>query len=207
MQIDTEFTVAAPYREVWSYLLRTEDVVECIPGAEIDEKISDDDYRGHVTIKVGPLSLTLEGRATISERNHEQMMLVIAGKAKDKRGRGATDATVTAQVHAATEGSTRVTLVSDLRVSGKIAQFGRGVMKDVAQRIAEEFARNLEARIAAESDPVLAAQSSGSVGAAATVPAAGAKPADAIGGIGLVVGALTRSVGRGVPGLFGRDKN
>lgn len=205
MQIDTEFTVAAPYREVWNYLLRTEDVVECIPGAEIDEKTSDDDYKGHVTIKVGPLSLTLEGRATISERNHEQMALVIAGKAKDKRGRGATDATVTAQVHAATEDSTRVTVVSELRVSGKIAQFGRGVMKDVAQRIAEEFARNLEARIAAESAPTLATQSAASPGA--TVPLVGAKPAEAIGGIGLVVGALTRSVGRSVPGLFGRDKN
>jgi uncharacterized protein len=205
MQIDTEFTVAAPYREVWNYLLRTEDVVECIPGAEIDEKTSDDDYKGHVTIKVGPLSLTLEGQATISERNHEQMVLVIAGKAKDKRGRGATDATVTAQVHAATEDSTRVTIVSDLRVSGKIAQFGRGVMKDVAQRIAEEFARNLEARIAAESAPTLATQSAASPGA--NVPPVGAKPAEAIGGIGLVVGALTRSVGRSVPGLFGRDKN
>lgn len=198
MQIDTEFTVAAPHREVWDYLQRTEEVVECIPGAEIDEKVSADDYKGHVTIKVGPLALTLEGLATISERNQEQMMLVISGKAKDKRGRGATDATVTAQVHAASEVSTRVAIVSELRVSGKIAQFGRGVMKDVAQRIAEEFARNLEARISAESDPELAAQSAAS---------AAAKPAEAIGGIGLVVGALTRSVGRSVPGLFGRDKS
>jgi carbon monoxide dehydrogenase subunit G len=207
MQIDTEFTVAAPHREVWNYLLRTEEVVECIPGAEIDEKISNDDYNGHVTIKVGPLALTLEGLATITERNHEQMVLVISGKAKDKRGRGATDASVTAQVHATSEDSTRVAIVSDLRVSGKIAQFGRGVMKDVAQRIAEEFARNLEARISTDSAPALAAQSAASPGTAAPVPPAGAKPAEAIGGIGLVVGALTRSVGRSVPGLFGRDKS
>ncbi|MFC9353361.1 SRPBCC family protein [Arthrobacter sp. NPDC057013] len=197
MQIDTEFTVAAPQGKVWNYLQRTEEVVECIPGAEIDEKISDDEYKGHVTVKVGPLSLTLEGLAEITERNHDQMILAITGKAKDKRGRGATDATVTAQVHPAPDNSTRVAIVSDLRVSGKIAQFGRGVMKDVAQRIAEEFARNLEARIAADSDPSLATAAAGS----------GAKPAEAIGGIGLVVGALTRSVGRGVPGLFGRDKS
>lgn len=205
MQIDTEFTVAAPHRKVWDYLLRTEEVVECIPGAQIDAKISDDEYKGHVTIKLGPLALTLEGLATIQDRDHDEMVLVIAGKAKDQRGRGATDATVTAQVHAASEESTRVTIVSDLRVSGKIAQFGRGVMKDVAQRIAEEFARNLEARISAESAPALAAQA-GSAGTS-TSPLAAAKPAEAIGGIGLVVGAVTRSVGRSVPGLFGRDKS
>lgn len=199
MQIDTEFTVAAPHRRVWDYLLSTEEVVECIPGAQIDEKISDDDYRGHVTIKLGPLTLTLEGVAAITGRDHEQMVLAISGKAKDQRGRGATDASVTVQVHAASEDSTRVTIVSDVRVSGKIAQFGRGVMKDVAQRIAEEFARNLEARMSADSASAPTAQS--------TASAEGPKPAEAIGGLGLVFGALTRSVGRSVPGVFARDKS
>lgn len=195
MQIDTEFTIAASHNLVWGYLLRTEEVVECIPGAQIDEKISDDEYRGHVTIKLGPLALSLEGIATINERNHEQKVLVISGKAKDRRGRGATDASVTARVHPASEGSTRVSIVSDLRVSGKIAQFGRGVMKDVSQRLAEEFARNLEARISAESAPD---------GQPGDAPATAAAPAQAIGGIGLMVGALTRSAGRSV---FGRDKS
>jgi carbon monoxide dehydrogenase subunit G len=224
VQIDNEFVVQAPVGEVWDYLLRTEDVVECIPGAQILEKLSDDEYRGRVTVKLGPLAVNLEGVVTIDERDPAAMALAISGKAKDTKGRGSTDAKVTVNVGQSGGDAARVTLVSDIKITGKIAQFGRGVMKDVTQRIAEEFARNLEARIVAE--PVAAesghqviegedvtperatATAAPSVGAAAPGHRAAAPQASngaaAVGGIGLMLGAIARSLGRGIGALVGR---
>ena len=152
MQIDNEFQVQAPPGEVWDYLQRTEDVVECIPGAAILEKLSEDEYRGQVTVKLGPLAVVLQGTVTIDERDHGARTMKLTGRAKDTKGRGATDAGVVVEVATAGDG-TRVTLVSDIKITGKIAQFGRGVMKDVSQRIADEFARNLETRLTAPSAP------------------------------------------------------
>ena len=152
MQIDNEFQVQAPPGEVWDYLQRTEDVVECIPGAAILDKLSEDEYRGQVTVKLGPLAVVLQGTVTIDERDHGARTMKLTGRAKDTKGRGATDAGVVVEVATAGDG-TRVTLVSDIKITGKIAQFGRGVMKDVSQRIADEFARNLETRLTAPSAP------------------------------------------------------
>jgi carbon monoxide dehydrogenase subunit G len=227
VQIENEFVVQAPVGEVWDYLLRTEDVVECIPGAQILEKLSDDEYRGRVTVKLGPLAVNLEGVVTIDERDPAAMALAISGKAKDTKGRGSTDAKVTVNVGRSGGDAARVTLVSDIKITGKIAQFGRGVMKDVTQRIAEEFARNLEARIVA--DPVAvesghqviegedvsperaaatAATAAPSVSAAAPGHRAAAPQASngaaAVGGIGLMLGAIARSLGRGIGALAGR---
>jgi carbon monoxide dehydrogenase subunit G len=224
VQIDNEFVVQAPVGEVWDYLLRTEDVVECIPGAQILEKLSDDEYRGRVTVKLGPLAVNLEGVVTIDERDPAAMALAISGKAKDTKGRGSTDAKVTVNVGRSGGDAARVTLVSDIKITGKIAQFGRGVMKDVTQRIAEEFARNLEARIVA--DPVAvesahrvvegedvpperaATTAAPSVSAAAPGHRAAAPQASngaaAVGGIGLMLGAIARSLGRGIGALAGR---
>ncbi|MCW2851886.1 MAG: hypothetical protein JWM84_1550 [Nocardioides sp.] len=207
MQIDNEFQVRAQPREVWEYLQRTEDVVQCIPGAVILEKISEDEYRGQVTVKLGPLSVVLQGLVTIKERDHEAQRMSLVGRAKDTKGRGATDAGVTVDVAAEADG-TRVTLHSDIKITGKIAQFGRGVMKDVSQRIAEEFARNLEARLTApEPEPEAVMQDVGAgtvtsedAPAAAlgdraprrAEPSAG-KAASSVGGLRLVAGALVRA--------------
>ncbi|WP_416954384.1 SRPBCC domain-containing protein [Nocardioides sp. T5] len=225
MQIDNEFQVQAPPGEVWDYLQRTEDVVECIPGAAILEKVSEDEYRGQVTVKLGPLAVVLQGMVTIDERDHAGRTMKLTGRAKDTKGRGATDAGVVVDVVAAGEG-TRVTLVSDIKITGKIAQFGRGVMKDVSQRIADEFARNLEARltgpVAPTAGPATApdagpdAVAGAEPGTPAPAPRAVQAPADSgprhaatpgqaapsVGGIRLVAGALVRALGAAIGSLF-----
>ncbi|MCW2738778.1 SRPBCC domain-containing protein [Nocardioides sp.] len=219
MQIDNEFQVQAPPGEVWDYLQRTEDVVECIPGAAILEKLSEDEYRGQVTVKLGPLAVVLQGTVTIDERDHDARTMKLTGRAKDTKGRGATDAGVVVDIVAQGEG-TQVTLVSDVKVTGKIAQFGRGVMKDVSQRIADEFARNLEARLtgpvapeaqpdpvaeelpgraATPSRPVQAAPSAAGPRHAAAVPG---QAAPSVGGIRLVAGALMRALGSAIGNIF-----
>jgi carbon monoxide dehydrogenase subunit G len=214
MQIDNEFEVQAPPREVWDYLQRTDDVVECIPGATILEKVNDDAYRGQITVKMGPLAVVLQGLVTIDERDREAQKMTLTGRAKDTKGRGATDAGVVVEVVAEGDG-TRVTLQSDVKITGKIAQFGRGVMKDVSQRIAEEFARNLEARLSgpsveiAEPAPEVKAPGggiggpAGSMAAPDTAPTSGPRYAVAptgqastsVGGLRLVAGALLRTFG------------
>jgi uncharacterized protein len=218
MQIDNEFQVQAPPDEVWDYLQRTEDVVECIPGAAILEKLSDDQYRGQVTVKLGPLAVVLQGTVTIDERDHDARTMKLTGRAKDTKGRGATDAGVVVDVVAEGEG-TRVTLVSDIKITGKIAQFGRGVMKDVSQRIADEFARNLEARLTGpatpELEPTAVAEEQGGTATAAPRPvqavpadssprhaaAAPGQAAPSVGGVRLVAGALVRALGSAIGSL------
>ncbi|GAB6984298.1 SRPBCC family protein [Nocardioides pyridinolyticus] len=227
MQIDNEFRVQAPADEVWDYLQRTEDVVECIPGAAILEKLSEDEYRGQVTVKLGPLAVVLQGMVTIDERDHDARTMKLTGRAKDTKGRGATDAGVVVDLVPEGEG-TRVSLVSDIKITGKIAQFGRGVMKDVSQRIADEFARNLEARLTSPAAPEAGAEAGRATGPdavaeahpgatsaaprpAQTAPAASgprhaaatpAQAAPSVGGLRLVAGALARALGSAIGSLF-----
>jgi carbon monoxide dehydrogenase subunit G len=221
MQIDNEFRVQAPAGDVWAYLQRTDDVVDCIPGAAILAQVSEDEYLGQVTVKLGPLAVVLKGTVTIDERDHEARRMKITGRAKDTKGRGATDAGVVVQV-AAEGDATRVALESDIKITGKIAQFGRGVMKDVSQRIADEFARNLEARLTDPAVPdgtpdVVADQRAGVVTGAASddapgassagprlAPSASAHRAPSVGGIRLVLGALGRALASAVGAFFRR---
>lgn len=205
MQIDNEFQVQAPPDEVWDYLQCTEDVVECIPGAAILEMLSEDEHRGQMTVKLGPLAVVLQGVVTIDERDHDARKMKLTGRAKDTKGRGATDAGVVVDVDAEGEG-TRVTLVSDIKITGKIAQFGRGVMKDVSQRIADEFARNLEARLTSPvvpeaepgMDPDMVAEKQRGV----TSGPRQVQVAPAVGGIRLVAGALMRALGSAISSFF-----
>jgi hypothetical protein len=175
-----------------------------------------------VTVKLGPLSVVLQGMVTIDERDHDGRRMQLTGRAKDTKGRGATDAGVVVDVVAEGEG-TRVTLVSDIKITGKIAQFGRGVMKDVSQRIADEFARNLETRLTSPAAPedgpvpgpdtVAHAQPGTTSGAPRPVQVAPAGPgprhaaspgqaAQSVGGIRLVAGALVRALGSAIASLI-----
>jgi carbon monoxide dehydrogenase subunit G len=198
MRIDTEFQVNAPAEKVWDYLLKVEEVATCVPGAEILEKVSDDEFSGRVTVKVGPLGLNLQGTAIIESRDIEARVLTISGKGKDQQGRGTADASVIVRVHEADADNTRVEIEQDLRVTGRIAQFGRGVMKDLSQRLAQDFSRCLEAKIAADSaasQVATAAAGAGDVAAPRPQPAQpqAAKP---VSGLRLLTWALSRAVAR-----------
>ncbi|MEU1465657.1 SRPBCC family protein [Streptomyces sp. NPDC005727] len=198
MRIESEFHVNAPVEKVWEYLLNVDEVVTCVPGAEIVEKISEDEYLGHVTLKVGPLGLNLQGTAVIESRDEAARAITISGSAKDKQGKGGANAQVVARLTDSPEGGTQVAIEQDLRVTGRIAQFGRGVMKDVSQRLSRDFAQRLEAKIAADS-------SAGPGTAAAGQPAPQDTAAAPVGGLSLLFWAMARAVGRILRRITGRE--
>ncbi|MGV0742096.1 SRPBCC family protein [Mycolicibacterium sp. XJ870] len=145
MQLVNEFSVDAPLDIAWSTLTDIPRVVECIPGAEL-EGHDGDDYRAKVAVKVGPVGLTLSGTATVVSRDDTAHEMVVRGQARDRKGNGSAEATVTmsAREHA---GRAEVTVRTDLELGGRIAQFGSGVISQVSNRILGQFVRRLNALI------------------------------------------------------------
>jgi carbon monoxide dehydrogenase subunit G len=146
VQLVNDFVVDAPLETAWSVLSDVPRVVECIPGAQL-ESSSGDDYHASVTVKVGPVGLTLTGTATIVSRDDDGHRMVVRGTGRDRKGNGSVEATVTV-VALDRGGQSAVTVTTDLELGGRIAQFGSGVISQVSNRILGQFANRLNARIA-----------------------------------------------------------
>ena len=147
MEFENDFTVAVGVDRVWDVMTDVEKVAPCLPGARLDGLVEDSDgeqYAGGVKVKVGPITAEYKGKATIVERNKDDLSVVIRAEGRDTRGAGNAAAEVTARLSALSDESTKVTVVTDLKISGKVAQFGRGVMGDVSAKLMERFAQNLE---------------------------------------------------------------
>ena len=145
MKIEDSFTVDAPISEAWELLTNIPEIAPCLPGAKLTDE-TDGVYSGGIKIKVGPVTSEYKGSASFVEKDDETYKAVIDGKGRDVRGAGNAQALITAQMFA--EGDqTRVEISTDLKVSGKVAQFGRGVMQDVSTKLLGQFATCLEAKI------------------------------------------------------------
>ncbi|MDG2427392.1 MAG: SRPBCC family protein [Acidimicrobiales bacterium] len=149
MELNNEFDVSAPIDQVWAVLTDVERIAPCLPGAQLQE-IEGDEFRGAVKIKVGPITAQYKGAASFVERNDNSYRAVLRAEGRDTRGAGNASADITAQLEATTEG-TKVSVITDLTVTGKVAQFGRGVMADVSKKLMAQFADNLSELIS--SDP------------------------------------------------------
>jgi len=147
MEIANEFTVDAPIDVAWTTLTDIPFIAPCMPGATLEGE-EDGVYSGNVKIKVGPVTAQYKGTATFVEKDDAAKRAVIDGKGRDSRGAGNANALITAQMHDEGE-RTRVEIVTDLKVSGKVAQFGRGVMQDVSEKLLGQFADCLEGKMAA----------------------------------------------------------
>ena len=142
MKIEDSFRVEVPVEEAWNVLLDVERIAPCLPGAQLQE-VEGDEYRGIVKIKVGPITAQYKGAARIVETDEANRKVVLKAEGRDTRGQGNASALVTATLVA--EGSaTVVNIDTDLNVSGKVAQFGRGVMADVSSKLLGQFADNLK---------------------------------------------------------------
>lgn len=137
MELEHEFTVPVPVDDAWDVLLDVERMAPCMPGATIDS-VDGDTFTGRVKVKVGPVTVSYTGSASFREKDAEAHKVVVEAKGKETRGAGTAAATVTAQLYEG-EAETRVTVVTDLAITGRPAQFGRGVMDDVGKKLLGQF--------------------------------------------------------------------
>ncbi|SEF24824.1 hypothetical protein SAMN05421837_102885 [Amycolatopsis pretoriensis] len=152
MLIENSFEVAADPDEVYRFLQDAHNVAACFPGAELVEDLGEDSYRGKVKIKVGPVTAAYQGVAKVVERDPAARTAVLSADGKDTRGSGTAKARATMRVTPAGEGS-NVVLATDLTISGKLAQFGRGIMADVSGRMVGELAARVRERIEHGDEP------------------------------------------------------
>jgi len=151
MELTNDFHVAVPPSAAWSVLTDVERIAPCMPGAQLQE-IEGDEYRGVVKVKVGPITAQYKGKATFVERDEDNHRAVLKAEGRDTRGQGNASATITATLVPDGEG-THVTVQTDLTVTGKVAQFGRGVMGDVSTKLLGQFVECLETTVLGSSNP------------------------------------------------------
>lgn len=142
MDLDHEFTVEVPVAAAWAILTDLQRIAPCLPGAELTE-IDGDIYRGQVKVKVGPILAQFKGQASFVSRNDAAHTATLKGEGRDATGKGTASALITAQLTAVTPTSTKCTVHTDLTISGKVAQFGRGAMADISNKLLEQFSDNL----------------------------------------------------------------
>jgi carbon monoxide dehydrogenase subunit G len=148
MKLTNEITVPAPIDEAWELMLDVERVAPCLPGASIDGH-EGDEYKGSMKVKIGPITSNFNGTLKIDEADEEEHRAVMSAKARDSRGKGSANATITSTLAAADEG-TRVTVETELRVTGPAASFWRGVMQDVSAMLMTQFADCLATKLGRE---------------------------------------------------------
>ena len=145
MELSHHFTVPIGVEETWAHFNDIASVAECFPGAQVTEADADS-FAGSVKVKLGPIALQYNGSGTFVEKDHEAHRFVVDAKGKDKRGNGTAGAKVTVSMTDA-GGSTDVAVETDLAITGKPAQFGRGVMQDVSDKLLGQFVTCLEQRL------------------------------------------------------------
>jgi carbon monoxide dehydrogenase subunit G len=191
VELTHSFTVPASVEHTWATFMDLQEVGSCFPGATVTE-VTGDGFSGTVKVKLGPIALVYAGSGSFVERDDEAHRAVIDAKGKDKRGNGTAGATVTIQLTDAGEGTTRADVQTDLNVTGKPAQFGRGVMQDVSDKLLGQFVACIEGKVAgppAAAEPVSAPAESAAAepapvevapagtGSAGTAPAGTGTPA------------------------------
>ena len=151
MDLTHTFTVPLGVEETWGHFNDIASVAECFPGAQVTE-FDGNSFSGSCKVKLGPIALVYNGSGSFVEKDEEAHRFVVDAKGKDKRGNGTAGAHVTLSMEE-TDGSTEVTVVTDLAITGKPAQFGRGVMQDVSDKLLGQFVACLEERFVAQPEP------------------------------------------------------
>jgi len=176
VEMTHEFEVPVGADEAFAVLTDVPRIAPCMPGATLDESVGDE-FTGRVKVKVGPVSMTYKGTATMTERDAEHHKAVILAKGQEQRGGGTAQASVTASMTALAPDRTAVTVHTDLVLTGKPAQFGRGVIAEVGDKLLGRFADCLAEELAAGESPTPEPQSEPEAGdgsgASAEAPADG----------------------------------
>jgi len=216
MELNHEFTVAAPIGRAWAVLTNIEEIAPCMPGAELTE-VDGDTYHGLVKIKVGPITAQYQGTALLTEKDESAHRVVMKASGRDARGQGNAAALVTATMTEQGDG-TLVSIITDLTVSGRVAQFGRGVMHDVSAKLLQQFVDNLEADVLGK--PISGARGADTAAPGGAVASAGTGGGDGTAGgggtgaarenepvrvVGMVIKSMFSRVGHAIARLFRRS--
>lgn len=188
MRLENGFDVPASFDDSWRLLNDVPSVVPCMPGAELAEVVGDDAWKAKLHVKLGPIALQFLADVTREQMDEAGGRVVLSVHAREAKGRGSAEATIES-VLAAASGGTRVDIATELELRGAVAQYGRGVVADVASRLTAQFAECIAGKLAAPS-------ASAPSGADAAAAPAGEVAAAPIGGLRLVLGALWRSLFR-----------
>jgi carbon monoxide dehydrogenase subunit G len=180
MKIDNMFTVSVPIEQAWAVLTDLEGIAPCLPGAQLTGS-DGDNFMGKVNIKVGPVTTEYAGIARFVEKDDATYRAVIDAKGKDSRGAGNASALITARLTPQGE-HTAVSVDTDLKISGKIAQLGSGMIKEVSEKLLGQFVVNLETKLAAtqNAEPGRGAGRGSAIGSGAAARAASPRAAPAV---------------------------
>jgi carbon monoxide dehydrogenase subunit G len=151
MELTNDFRVAVPVDRAWAVLTDVELIAPCLPGAQLQE-VEGDEYRGVVKVKVGPITAQYKGKATFVSQDADAHVAVLRAEGRETRGQGNANATITATL-TADDGGTAVSVVTDLTITGRVAQFGRGVLADVSAKLLDQFVENLETTVLTDDAP------------------------------------------------------
>lgn len=174
MEIHNEFTVGAPIDQAWNTMLDLEKIAPCLPGAAIQDE-SGGEYTGTIKVKVGPITASYKGTVRFEEVDEANHRAVLQATGRDARGQGTASATIISTLREE-GGDTRVNVETDLKLTGRAAQFGRGLAQDVATRMLDDFATCLEQEISGSGAEETDAQPVSGNGAAAGTPTDGEAP-------------------------------
>ena len=180
MQLENSFTIDAPIEKAWEALNTPQTIAPCFPGATLTE-YEGDSFSGTVKVKLGPISLTYKGKGVYKERDDAAHRVVIDASGRDSRGNGTAEATVVGTMTADGPDKTAVTMVTDMKITGRPAQFGRGVISDVADKIIGQFASCVASKLQGEDAGAAASSSEGSAPVPAAVPASASSSASGAG--------------------------
>ncbi|HEY3183207.1 MAG TPA: SRPBCC family protein [Gaiellaceae bacterium] len=179
MKIENSFEVAAPAEEAWALLMDVPRVIPCMPGAELTETLDADRWKAKMSVKLGPISLVFATDVARESTDEAARTSTLSANARELKGRGSARATIESRL-ADVDGGTRVEVVTDLSLTGPVAQYGRGMVADVAAQLTRQFADCLQQQLSAPADEPAA-------------PPAQARP---VSGLRLGLGALVRALGR-----------
>ncbi len=151
-KIEERFAVQAPVERVWQYLIDPARVVQCLPGAELLEKLDEQTFLGAIKVKVGPLSMSYKGQAKFTEVNEQNHQVRMVGEAKEVGGSGSTKVSMLSTVSPLANGA-EVLVNADIDLVGKIVQFGRGMIEEVSKQMFRQFANCVKQQLEAASAP------------------------------------------------------
>jgi carbon monoxide dehydrogenase subunit G len=184
VRIENSFDVPAPPEAAWDLLMDVPRVIPCMPGAKLDEVVDDATWKATMQVKVGPVGLTFATDVRRTDVDEAARRVKLAAKAREVRNRGNADATIESTL-SSNEGATHVDLVTEVALTGAVAQYGRGMIENISSQLVQSFAECLHAQLAAE--PEVAAH-------------ALAVQAEPVSGLSLFFGSLRQRLAR----IFGR---